>query len=61
MLPNFRICCRELGGLKVTSFCACVRSLCSVELTTNFSMYQVEQKRLHVFEGLLFEEYLINW
>ena len=31
VLPNFGICCcRELAGLKVTSFRACVRSLCSV-------------------------------
>ena len=30
VLPNFGICCRELGGLKVASFCACVRSFCSV-------------------------------
>ena len=28
--PNFEICCRELGGLKVTTFRACVRSVCSV-------------------------------
>ena len=31
MLSNFEICCRELRGLKVTSFRACVRSFCSVE------------------------------
>ena len=30
VLPNFGICCRELRGLKVTSFRACVRSFCSV-------------------------------
>ena len=30
VLLNFRICCRELGGLRVTSFRACVRSFCSV-------------------------------
>ena len=33
LLPNFGICCREQGGLKVTSFCACVRSFCSLALT----------------------------
>ena len=36
MLPHFGICCRELGGLKVTIFRACVRSFCSV-LKTPFS------------------------
>ena len=30
VLPNFGICCRELGGLKVMSFLASVRSFCSV-------------------------------
>ena len=30
LLPNSGICCRELRGLKVTSFRACVRSFCSV-------------------------------
>ena len=30
VLPNFGICCRELGGLKVVSFRPCVRSFCSV-------------------------------
>ena len=30
VLPNFEICCRELGGLKVTSCRACVYSFCSV-------------------------------
>ena len=30
VLPNFGICCKELGGIKVTSFRACVRSFCSV-------------------------------
>ena len=30
VLPNFGICCRELGGIKVTSSCACMRSFCSV-------------------------------
>ena len=36
VLPNFGTCARELGGLKVTSFRACVRSFCSVDLQTNF-------------------------
>ena len=31
VLPNFRICCKKLGGLKITSFRACVRSFCSVQ------------------------------
>ena len=30
VLPNFGICCRELRGLKVASFRACVRSFCSI-------------------------------
>ena len=30
VLPNFGICYRELGGLKVARFCACMRSFCSV-------------------------------
>ena len=30
VLTKFGICCRELGGLKVASFRACVRSFCSV-------------------------------
>ena len=30
VLPNFGICYRELGGLKVVSFHACVRSFCYV-------------------------------
>ena len=30
VLPTFGICCRELMGLTVTSFRACVRSFCSV-------------------------------
>ena len=29
---NFRVCCRELEGLKVARICACVRSFCSVAL-----------------------------
>ena len=30
VLPNFRICCWELVGLKITNFCACLRSFCAV-------------------------------
>ena len=30
VLPIFGICCRELKGLKVASFRACVHSFCSV-------------------------------
>ena len=30
VLLNFRICSKELRGLKVTSFLACVRNFCSV-------------------------------
>ena len=30
VLPKFRICCWELGGLKLGVFRACVRSFCSV-------------------------------
>ena len=30
VLPNFGICCRQLAGLEVTSFHACVLSFCSV-------------------------------
>ena len=32
VLSNFGICCRELGGLEVTSFGTCVHSFCSVLL-----------------------------
>ena len=31
VLFNFGIYCRKLGGLKVTSFCACMHSFRSVE------------------------------
>ena len=34
VLPNFVIGCRKLGRPKVVSFCACVRSLCSVSSAT---------------------------
>ena len=30
VLPNFGLCCRELEGLKATSFHTCVRSVCYV-------------------------------
>ena len=30
VLPDFEICCSELGGFKVTIFCACMFSFCSV-------------------------------
>ena len=30
VLLNLEVCCRELRGIQVTSFCACVRSFCSV-------------------------------
>ena len=29
VLPNFGICCLKIDGLEVTSFCACMRSICS--------------------------------
>ena len=32
VLPNFGLCCGELGGLKCMSFRACVHSFCSVAL-----------------------------
>ena len=35
VLLNFGICCRELVGLKVTIFSACVRSFSSVNLLLN--------------------------
>ena len=42
MLPNLVICCGELGGLKFTSFCTCVRNVypvnpysCSERLSFN--------------------------
>ena len=43
VLRNFAICCRELGGLKVSIFCACVRSLYYV---TNRSFLFRQQLRL---------------
>ena len=39
VLPNLGICCRELAGLKVTSFCACVCSFCSVGFLRNYFMF----------------------
>ena len=44
MLPNFGICCRELRGLKVTSFRACVRSFCSVATRIDFLLTHPLQK-----------------
>ena len=35
-LPNFGVCCKELGVLKAMSFRVFVRSFCSVESCTNF-------------------------
>ena len=43
VLPNFGICCRKLGELKVLSFRACVRSFCSVSVDVSireiYSLY----------------------
>lgn len=38
VLPSFGTCCRELGGLKLTTVCACVCSFCSVPLGCNHTV-----------------------
>ena len=44
--PNFVIYCRELGGLRVESFRACVRSFCSAGAITI-----VYQMKIHTGEN----------
>ena len=55
MLPNFWICCRELRRLKVTSFRACVRSVCSVECSAikkKFVCFYFHQSCRHVADNI---------